>query len=255
MKKFFALLLALALVVTGIVSAMAYPTKQWINIDLNGYKVVYLFDYNETIAIDVDGKTAAEAEQAFNWNLAKKETYPQSGGKNPYTDVRYVVSGTYAAGFEANEVVGNGSALNVVPVDLTVTENTAFVYPIVTNSHVVIGLLFAKVNVDEGFVQVEGQYKDEIYANFASTLTVYTAKSQVADGGANFEFGTPISIEEELGGAPAILLSTSGKVTYPTLFGNMKSGKTLAYQDYYRNENWVRTYRTTMIPALYLVAD
>ncbi len=396
MKKFVALLLALTLVAVSIVSAMAYDTeanmKKWVDVDLEGYKVVQLFNYNETVAVNVggiqkvpslnitrDGKTyyhivptggastvswdhveetitdvevavaavglkdgsilvvgaAATADgdcpnvpesldptgaieawvegydgavdfgyngldldwngngimddgntgsgeawhyespktgerlipvyeakgEATRWidnTVAQAETNPKgkTTPRDAAADVRYVISSTYAAGFEANEVVGNGSNLNVVPVDLTVEENTAFVYPIATKSHVVIGLLFAKVNVEEGFVQVEAQYKDGLYKDYGTTLTVYTTKAQLVDGSAaNFELADVISIEEELGGAPAILISIEGKVTYPTLFGNLKSGKRLAYQDYFRYEKWAKTYRTNMAAALALVAD
>ena len=341
MKKFVALLLALTLVAASVVSAMAYNTeanmKKWVDVDLEGYKVVQLFNYNETIAIDVDGKTVTYwqvTKDYTDWNgysiddwdlpatgtdyrrdtvlptgasdtvdygpdglylggsgagpayevdspnypgnvipvyqavgeatlwaqntVAKEETNPhgKSEPRDAAYDIRYVISSTYVAGFEANEVVGNGATLNVVPVDLTVEENTAFVYPIATKSHVVIGLLFAKVNVEEGFVQIELQYKDELYKDYGTTQTVYTTKAQLIDGSAaNFELAEPISIEEELGGAPAIMISIAGKVTYPTLFGNLKSGKWLSYQDYFRYEKWVKTYRTNMTAALALVAD
>ena len=212
MKKFVALLLALTLVVVGVASAMA-SASQWVDVDLEGYKVVYLFNYNETVAMDTDGKTVTWGWDVFNneyyaigeatlWlsdEVAKEETYPHSkgavAGRDPAWDVRYVISSTYVAGFEANEVVGNGSTLNVVPVDLTVEENTAFVYPVATKSH-------------------------ELYKDWGTTLTVYTTKAQLIDGSAaNFELAEPISIEEELGGAPAVLVSIAGKVTYPTIFG------------------------------------
>ena len=269
MKKFAALILALILAATCAVSAMA-SANQWVDIDLDGYKVVYLFNYNESVALATYGKTPAETMQAVSEDLAKKETegVGASGWADPYMDTRYVISSIYVAGFEANEVVGNGSKLNVVPVDLTVEENTAFVYPIATNSHVVIGLLYAKVNVEEGFVQIEGQLKDEIYSKTINTLTVYTTKAQLNEGGdEGFDFAAPISIEEDLGGAPAILISITGKVTYPTIFGNMASkdkttgdkivnmNRFFSYQDYYRYEKWVRTYRTNMTAALALVAE
>ena len=282
MKKFVALLLALTLVVVGVASAMA-SASQWVDVDLEGYKGVDLFNYNETVAMDTDGKTVTWGWDVFNneyyaigeatlWlsdEVAKEETYPHSkgavAGRDPAWDVRYVISSTYVAGFEANEVVGNGSTLNVVPVDLTVEENTAFVYPVATKSHIVIGLLFAKVNVEEGYVQVELQYKDELYKDWGTTLTVYTTKAQLIDGSAaNFELAEPISIEEELGGAPAVLVSIAGKVTYPTIFGpmwstdkygNLVPGRFFAYQDYFRFEKWVKTYRTNMTAALALVAD
>lgn len=284
MKKFVALLLALALMVTCAVSAMA-SAKQWVDIDVEGYKVEFLFNYNECVAVDVWSKTWAEAVQSMSPYVAEEETFPHSKtptgepakGADPLWDVRYVISSIFVAGYEANEVVGNGSDLNVVPVDLTVEENTCFVYPIATKSHVVIGLLYAKVNVEEGFVQIEGQLKDEIYSKTLNTLTIYTTKAQLNDGGDDgFPFAEPISIEEELGGAPAILVAIDGKVTYPTYFGPMWStvydeegkpvvdeqgkvvkvmGTYYAYQDYYRNERWAKTYRTNMSPALALVAD
>ncbi len=301
MKKFVALLLALTLVVVGVVSAMASPDK-WVDVDLEGYKVVYLFNYNESVAVNTDGKTVtwgvnpdykapsstkdsnqqySVAGEATMWAsdfVAMEETFPHSKnpdgtpvlGKDPAWDTRYVISSTFVAGFEANEVVGNGSTLNVVPVDIAdCEENTAYVYPVATKSHVVIGLLFAKVNVEEGYIQVEVQYKDELYKDWGTTLTVYTTKAQLIDGSAaNFELAAPISIEEELGGAPAVLISIAGKVTYPTLFGPMWStkkkddgttekvpGKFYAYQDYFRFEKWVKTYRTNMTAALALVAD
>lgn len=343
MKKFVALLLALTLAAVSVVSAMAYDTvgnmKKWVDVDLEGYKIVQLFNYNETVAIDIDGKTVTwwqvtkdykdmngnsmddpdlpigvegsdwradyvlpdgqndtvdygpdgfylygsgegpayevewpnypgnvipvyqavgEATQWIQNTVAREETNPhgKSIPRDPSYMFRYVISSTYAAGFEANEVVGNGATLNVVPVDLTVEENTAFVYPVATKSHVVIGLLFAKVNVEEGFVQIELQYKDQLYKDYGTSLTVYTTKAQLIDGSAaNFELAQPISIEEELGGAPAVLVSIAGKVSYPTVFGNTKSGKDLSYQDYFRYEKWVKTYRTNMTAALALVAD
>ncbi len=257
MKKFAALLLAVMLMVTGVVSAMA-SAGQWVDVDLDGYNVVYLFNYNESVALATwasQGTTPFETWQAVNPDLARMETAPQCGGRST-ADIRYVISSIYVAGFEANEVVGNKSTLNVVPVDLTVEENTAFVYPIATKSHVIVGLLYAKVNVEEGYVQVEAAMKDELYRKDVKDLTVYTTKTQLVEGDeASFPFVTPISIEEDLGGAPAVLIAISGKVTYPTLFGNIKSGKTLSYQDYYRNERWARSYRTAMTPALRLVAD
>ena len=274
MKKFVALLLALALMVTCAVSAMA-SAKQWVDIDVEGYKVEFLFNYNECVAVDVWSKTWAEAMQSMSPYVAEEETFPHSKtptgepaqGADPLWDVRYVISSIFVAGYEANEVVGNGSTLNVVPVDLTVEENTAFVYPVATKSHVVIGLLFAKVNVEEGFVQIEVQYKDELYRDWGTTLEVFTNRAQLVDSGADYELAEPISIEEELGGAPAVLVSIAGKVTYPTLFGRMAPSYTaddgtevapkgwFAYQDYFRFEKWVKTYRTNMTAALALVAD
>ena len=253
MKKFAALFLALVLVFACTVSAMA-NADQWVDIDLTGYKVVYLFNYNETVAINVKGSPSTPGE-AIGWyrpDIAVEETYPScptSIPKNRFTDTRYVVSSILVAGYEAREIISTAKGdLNVVPVDLTVAENTAFVYPIVTKSNIVIGLLYAKVNVEEGYLQVEGQLKEEIYSKTVNTLTIYTTKHQVLDGTGNddFPFAEPISIEEELGGVDAVLLSIGGRVTYPTLFGNMKSGKTLAYQDYFRNEGWVRAYRNNM---------
>ena len=353
MKKFVALLLALALVVTGIAAAMAdydmvASMKKWVDVDLGGYKVVQLFNYNESVAVNVDGKTVTwwhkladpktlvngddpdlpgfptnyqgwyisdgnddldqymvgnpgdtdygpdgldiygggvgtgttpayevdrpnypgnvidvwqatgEATMWIQNGVAKEETNPhgKSTPKDAAHDVRYVISGTYVAGFEVGkEILDNGSTKNVVPVDLTVEENTVFVYPIATNSHVVIGLLFAKVNVEEGFVQIEVQYKDELYRDWGTTLEVFTNRAQLVDSGADYELAEPISIEEELGGAQAILVSITGKVTYPTLFGNLKSGKWLAYQDYYRYEKWVKSYRTNLAAALALVPE
>ena len=258
MKKFVALLLALALMVTCAVSAMA-SASQWVDIDLDGYNVVYLFNYNESVALQAFGKTEGETMQQINPNLAWAQTEGggPSGWLDPLWDARYVISSIFVAGFEAKEVVGNGSDLNVVPVDLTVEENTAFVYPIATKSHVVIGLLYAKVNVEEGFVQIEGQLKDEIYSKSVNTLTIYTTKSQLIDGADEFPFNEPITIEEDLGGAPAILLSITGKVTYPTLFNvyGKRANGGYAYQDYYRNERWCKSYRTNMAPMLALVAD
>ncbi len=257
MKKFAALLLAVMLMVTCAVSAMA-SASQWVDVDLDGYNVVYLFNYNESVALATwasQGTTPYETWQAVNPDLARMETAPQCGGKS-VNDIRYVVSSVYVAGFEANEVVGNGKTLNVVPVDLTVEENTAFVYPIATKSHVIVGLLYVKVNVEDGSVIVEPAMKHELYAKKVDTLNVYTSKTALTDGEAGeYAFGSEISIEEDLEGAPAVLVAISGKVTYPTLFGNIKSGITLSYQDYYRNERWARSYRTAMTPALRLVAD
>ena len=265
MKKVVAMLLALALAVTGIAAAMAdydmvASMKKWVDVDLDGYRVVQLFNYNESIAVNVggfkminglyydsvvptggantviwdhvkeykpdpidggingddmdipfdptvgmntfsggllpdhnvdfgdtgwdsspigvaDGEGPAwnfdhpnypgnwipeyyavgEATRWIDNSVAKAETNPtgKTTPRDAAKDVRYVISGTYVAGFEAGkEILNNGSTKNVVPVDLTVEENTVFVYPIATNSHVVIGLLFAKVNVEEGFVQI-----------------------------------------------------------------------------------------------------
>ena len=260
MKKFVALLLALVLAAACAVTAMAdYDTigsmKKWVDVDLEGYKIVQLFNYNECVALRAYGKSAIESMQQVNPEVGRNIII---SGKASPNDPRAVISSTFVAGFEANEVVGNGSQLNVVPVDLTVEENTVFVYPLATKSHVVIGLLFAKVNVEEGFVQIEYQYKDELYKDWGTELTVYTTKSQLLDGtGAAFDFAEPISIEEELGGAPAVLVELAGKVTYVTLFNiyGLKAQGGFAYQDYYRYEAWAKSYRTNMAAALALVAD
>lgn len=258
MKKIAALILAVILASACAVSATAAPEK-WVDIDLEGYKVVFLFNYNEDIANDINGRTPGEAAGYASTDIAVEETFPscQDGrARDPFKDARYVVSGIYAAGFEAGEIISTaGRDENVVPVDLTVKENTAFVYPIVTKTHIVIGLLYAKVNVDEGYLQVEGQLKDGIYSKTVNTLTIYTTKHQVLDGANDdFPFAEPISIAGELGGADAVLLSIAGMVTYPTLYGNVKSGKTLSYQDYYRNEAWVRAYRDNLAPIRARVA-
>ncbi len=257
MKKAAALVLALALAVTGTVSALA-GASTWVDeIDLEGYKVVEYFNYNESSALRVHGEeTPGETMQSVNPFLAEAETVPK-GDKIPSLSVRYVISGIYAAGFTTDEVIADGGSMNVVPVDLTVEENTAFVYPVATNSHVVIGLLYVKVNAEEGYVQVEGQYKDQIYDSKTEALTVYTAKSQLAeDVYDNFVFNEPISIDEDLDGASAILVAVDGQVTYPTLFGRLdKLANFFAYQDYYRYENWAKSYRTAMTSALGLVAD
>ena len=117
------------------------------------------------------------------------------------------------------------------------------------------GVRFAKVNVDEGFVMIEGQLKDGVYAKTLNTLTIYTTKQQLIEGADDgFPFAEPIYFEEDLGGARAVLLSITGKVTYPTLVGNLKSGRKFSYQDYYRDEAWVRAYRDTMVPMRSKVA-
>ena len=258
MKKISAVILALALAIVCAVPALAAP-QQWVDIDLEGYKVVYLFNYNQTIAIDIYGKTPDEAADYWSFDIAVEETFPScedSEPKNPFKDARYVISNIYVAGFEAGEIISTAkSDVNVVPVDLTVAQNTAFVYPIVTKSNIVIGLLYAKVNVDEGYLQVEGQLKDGIYNKTVNTLTIYTTRHQVLDGANDdFPFAEPISIKDELGDADAVLLSITGKVTYPTLVGNLKSGRKFSYQDYYRDEAWVRAYRDTMVPMRSKVA-
>ncbi len=250
MKKLSAFILALALALVCAYPVTAAP-QQWVDIDLEGYKVVYLFSYNQAIDIDINGNTAGEAIGFSDDEIAVEETYPSCEGseeKDPFKDARYVISSIYVAGYEASEIISTAkSSVNVVPVDLTVAENTAFVYPIVTRTNIVIGLLYAKVNVDEGYLQVEGQLRDGIYSKTVNTLTVYTTRRQVLEGANDdFPFAEPISIRGELGDADAVLLSIAGKVTYPTLFGNTKSGKTISYQDYYRNEAWVCAYRGNM---------
>ncbi|MBR4502860.1 MAG: hypothetical protein IKP22_13425 [Clostridia bacterium] len=258
MKKLAALIMAVILASACALSAMAAPEK-WVDIDLEGYKVVFLFNYNEDIANNIKGNTPLESIGYLSTDIAVEETFPScqdSKARDPFKDARYVISSIYAAGFEAREIISTATKdVNVVPVDLTVKENTAFVYPIATKSHIVIGLLYAKVNVEEGYLQVEGQLKDGIYNKTVNTLTIYTTRHQVLDGANDdFPFAEPISIAGELGGADAVLLSITGKVTYPTLYGNMKSGKTLSYQDYYRDEAWVRAYRDNLAPIRAKVA-
>ncbi len=258
MKKIAALILAMILMSACAVPAMADPEK-WVDIDLEGYKVVFLFNYNEDIANSVNGRTPGEAIGYGSTDKAVEETFPscQDGRpRDPYKDARYVISSIYAAGFEAREIISTaGKDENMVPVDLTVAENTAFVYPIVTKSHIVIGLLYAKVNAEEGYLQVEGQLKDGIYSKSVNTLTIYTTRRQVLDGASDdFPFAEPISIAGELGDADAVLLSIDGKVTYPTLYGDMKGARTLSYQDYFRDEAWVRAYRDNLAPMRAKVA-
>ena len=258
MKKIVSLVLALILAAACTVCATA-GAGQWVDIDLEGYKVVYLFSYNDIISVNVNGGTSGKATISTSTAVAVEETFPSCQGsvaRDPGKDTRYVVSSIYVAGYLPCEIISTAAGdTNVVPVDLTVAENTAFVYPIVTRSNIVIGLLYAKVNVDEGYLQVEGQLKDGIYSKTVNTLTVYTAKRQVIDGANDdFPFAEPISIKGELGDADAVLLSITGMVTYPTLFGNMQSGKTLGYQDYFRNEAWVRAYRNNLAPMRAKVA-
>ena len=236
MRKASVLLLA---VIIAFSCASAYAdVNQWATTDMAGYAEIWYVDYNKTILNNVNGATSQSSSvdgDGSKWNVDR----------------------CFAAGYEVGQLMQNGDTANVVPVDLSVGENTVYIYAIVTR-RVVIGLLFVKVNADDGTMTVEGEVREgEVYFKGEPTLTVYTSISALSGDGIPCRAGEPMSIAEELGGARAVLISLDGYVAYRGIVYTDTQGGTVRYfalQDYWKNESVWKDYRTRMLDALDRVA-
>ena len=237
MKKLSVLMMAALLVVTCAALAGA-DVGQWASTDMTGYAEVWYVDYNKTVLNNVNGSTA--------------QASVSSG-----TDGKWIVDRCFVAGYEAGRFLDNDDETNVVPVDLSIGENTVYIYAIVTR-RVVIGLLFVKVNADDGTMTVEGEVRSgEVFFKGQPTLTVYTSISALSGEGIPCEAGEPISISETLGNARAVLIALNGYVAYsPIVSTDYRDGniRYFALQDYWKNEEAWKNYRTRMLDALELVA-
>lgn len=237
MKKLSALFLAAFLAVFLSFPARA-DVKQWADTDMSGYAEVWYVDYNKTVLNNVNGSTA-QASAASD------------------ADGKWIIDRCFAAGYEVGDLLANGDESNVIPVDLSVGENTVNIYAIVTRK-VVIGLLFVKINADEGTMTVEGQVRSgEVFFKGQPTLTVYTSISALRGNGIPCEAGEPISIRKTLGGARAVLIALDGYAAYsPIVSTDYKDGsiRYFALQDYWKNEDAWKNYRVRMLDALELVA-
>ncbi len=238
MKKLSALLLAALLAFSFAASAHA-DVGQWVNTDMSGYREIWYVDYNRTVLNHIGS--------------------PTSGASASGDGAKWIIDRCFVAGYETGALLGTEDTGNVVPVDLTVDKNTVYVYAIVTR-RVVIGLLFVKVNVDEGTMTVEGQVKDgEVYFKGQPTLTVYLSVSGLLGDGVPCEAGEPMSIADDLGGAGAVLIALEGLATYYGIVssdaGDDGSLRKFALQEYWKNEDAWKTYRTRMLDAMGKVAE
>lgn len=236
MRKALTFLLA-ALLAFSCVFAYA-DVRQWADTDIAGYAEVWYVDYNKTILNNVNGATS------------RASSVSGDGSK-------WIIDRCFVAGYEVGQLLNNGDTSNVVPVDLSVGENTVYIYAIVTR-RVVIGLLFVKVNADDGTMTVEGQVREgEVYFKGEPTLTVYTSVSALSGDGIPCTAGEPMSIAGELGGARAVLLSLDGYAAYCGIVSSDSQGGAVRYfalQDYWKNETAWKDYRTRMLDALERVA-
>ena len=236
MKKLSILLLAALLAISFLTSVRA-DVRQWANTDMTGYAEVWYVDYNKTILNNVNGSTSQASDT--------------SGGEG-----KWIVDRCFVAGYEVGRILSNDDETNVVPVDLSVGENTVYIYAIVTR-RVVIGLLFVKVNADDGTMTVEGEVRSgEVFFKGTPTLTVYTSVSALMGDGIPCEAGVPVSISETFGNARAVLIALNGYAAYsPIVSTDYKDGlvRYFALQDYWKNEDAWKDYRTRMLDALELV--
>lgn len=236
MKKLSILLLA-ALMAVSILTPVRADVGQWANTDMTGYAEVWYVDYNKTILNNLDGSTAQASDT--------------SGG-----DGKWIIDRCFVAGYEVDRFLSNGDETNVVPVDLSVGENTVYIYAIVTR-RVVIGLLFVKVNADDNTMTVEGEVRSgEVFFKGSPTLTVYTSVSALAGEGIPCEAGEPMPISETFGDARAVLIALNGYAAYsPIVSTDYKDGSVryFALQDYWKNEEAWKDYRTRMLDVLELV--
>ena len=237
MKKLSALLLA-ALLAVSLAPPVYADVSQWIDTDTIGYAEVWYVDYNKTVLNNVNGATSQASAASGE-------------------DGKWIVERCFVAGYEVDQFLGNGDESNVVPVDLSIGENTVYVYAIVTR-RVVIGLLFVKINADEGTMTVEGQVRNgEVYFKGQPTLTVYPSISALSGEGIPCEAGEAISIRETFGDARAVLIGLNGNAAYSQIvYTDYKDGavRYFALQDYWKNEDAWKNYRTRMLDALELVA-
>ena len=235
MKKGTALLLAAVLALLCAASAHAGAVP-WTDTDTSGYREVWYVDYGQTVANDINGST------------------PMGSSNAGAGETRWVIERCFAAGFEVGSLLGTDSERNVVPVDLTVEENTVYVYAIATRK-VVIGLLFAKVNVKDGTLTLEGQVKNgEVYFRGETLLMAYPSVGSLSGAGIICEAGESMSIADELEGAPAVLVELDGFAAYAAIIASDNQGgsevRHFALQDYWKNESKWKTYRAGMTDAL-----
>ncbi len=243
MKKLTALLLSLCLFAAA-VPAFA-SVDEWVPAIPSNYTLTY--DYNLTVPQVTD----------HNYNptwkmITRYDHYKELGDT-------WKIATFYAAGFEMAS-----SRDTVVPVSLT--QNATLVYPVVTTTLQIVGVMWATVS--DGTLRLNMALRDagsNVYYKEYPTFGVYVTKEQAKNGeGITAAPYQAIDIAGELGGADAVLVSVKGMLTYNL---DVRKGKiydkelkdyvevTYAFTDYWKNSpEWVK-YRSGLQPIMNEVAD
>ena len=266
MKKLLSLVLTAILLAACAVPAFA-SVGEWCD-NLPDY-AAFTFDYNDTVCLVADPLYNTTPGHITNYFRAPE----------------WVSTGFFGVGYEVSQITGrSGRSDNVIPVDLT--QDGTMVYPLATDSGVIVGLVWT--TVEDGTLVVDGRLKDgEIYRSGSTSVYVYTSRAQLSGSGAlKCEAGDVIDIAEDLDGAAAALVSVSGKVSYHKNVGSGKvpmidpdtlepvyedvldkdgkpTGKKVrvyecinyTLQDYWKNAPKWKAYRLSLKPVLNLVAD
>ncbi len=132
---------------------------------------------------------------------------------------------------------------NVVPVDLTAQGRHT--YSLVASDRYYIGVCHVDVQGDEVTVSCEIENDPYVqlqaeYGRFFTALDQINARS-IQDGDGAIPFGTPLSIQNDLGGADTALLFIRSRVTYclPLAYDEVLA-------DYWRNTPDMQAYRASL---------
>ena len=237
-KKIVALLMILCLA-CACVPALA-SVDEWVPAIPANYTLTY--DYFLTIPQITD--------HAYNptWKmLARYEHYKELG--DTWKNAHFMV-----AGFDMPT-----DRQTVVPVPLT--EDVTLVYPVVTTTLQIVGVMWATVK--NGTLRVNMALRDaggNVYYRQNPVFTVSVTKEQARNGqGIQVLPYQAIDIEGELGGAEAALVNVDGIVTYnldirKAKYYDKAQDKyvevTYAFTDYWKNSGeWV-SYRAGLQPIM-----
>ncbi len=230
MKKLTALVMVICLA-CACLPAMA-SVEEWAPAIPEGYTLT--FDYSLTIPQITDHKYNPTYKMITRYEFYKER------------EDTWKIAHFMAAGFDVN---GN-DRYTVVPVSLT--RDGTFVYPVVTTTLQIVGVMWATVK--NGTLRLNMALRDSgtgnVYYKENPVFTVFTTKLQAQNGdGLVVSPYAGIDIEGELGGAEAVLVNLNGMVTYNL---DVRTGKifdqdlqeyvkvTYCFTDYWKNSpEWV----------------
>jgi hypothetical protein len=160
--------------------------------------------------------------------------------------IKYYLTGAHVAGFEKNELNPYSySNANVVPVNVNV--NNTYVYPIVSNSNTMVGLVW--VTVEDGIATVNMRLREQVssYRNEKFILRLYSNVDELVYDGMIYDFNVPFVAEENF------FFEINGIVSYHAVIGSKKIKNCCAYYklaDYYRYDPVWQNYRINLMELI-----